>query len=74
MAVANLLKSQLRLHFENGTNPETGDIIFKAKLFNNVKLSADAEQLYTVAQALAGLQQLPLHEIERNDSSEITPF
>jgi len=74
MAVANLLKSQLRLYFENGANPETGDIIFKSKTFNNVKLSADADQLYNVAQALAGLQQLPLHEIERNDSSEITPF
>jgi len=74
MAVANLVKSQLRLYFENGTNPETGDIIFKSKMFNNVKLSADADQLYTVAQALAGLQQLPLHEIERNDSSEIIPF
>jgi len=72
MAVATLQRSQMRLYFESGTHPETGDPIFKTKLFNNVKLDADAEQLLNVASALGNLQQFTLHEVERNDSSTIT--
>ncbi len=73
MAVATLQKSQMRLYFENGVHPETNEVIYKGKLFNNVKLNANADQLLNVAYALEGLQQLTLHDVERNDSSIITP-
>lgn len=72
MAVARLVKSQLRLVFENGTHPTSGEKVYKTKSFNNIHTSATAEQLYAVGNALAGLQTLPLYGIDRNDSSMIS--
>lgn len=71
MAVSYILKSQLKLVLVSGTNPTTGDAMFKTKTFSNVKSDATADGLYAVANALAPLQQLPLYQIERNDNSEI---
>lgn len=72
MAVSRLVKSQLRLVFENGTNPLTNKPIFKTKTFNNIKMNATADQLHAVAEALSSMQQLSLYAVERADSSEIT--
>lgn len=71
MAVADLTSSQLRLVFYEGDDPISGKPIYKAKSFNNVKTDATADQLYAIAEAFAGLQQLTLFNIERNDSSDI---
>lgn len=71
MAISQVYRTQLRLGFENGVNPDTNEIIVKRKTFNNIKSEATADQLYTVAQALASLQQLPLYEVERTDHAEI---
>lgn len=71
MAVADLMSSQLRLVFEDGEDMFTGETIYKSKSFNNVKTSATADQLYSVATALAGLQQRPLYLVQRKDSSDI---
>ena len=74
MAEQRLIKSQLRLSFDNGVHPTSGNVILKTKSFNNVRTGADADQLYAVANALAELQTLPLYGIERNDNSEVSEF
>ncbi|MCP3026306.1 DUF1659 domain-containing protein [Halobacillus sp. A5] len=69
MAVtADMVNSQLQLVFEDGTD-EDGNVKFRRKSFNNVKMEADEEQLYKVAVAIEALQQDLLATIERNDSS-----
>jgi len=71
LAETQMIRSQLRLVFDNGFHPTTGDIMLKTKTFNNVKTNAEPDQLWAVAQAFAGLQTLPLHSVERTDYSEI---
>lgn len=71
MAMSHVYRTQLKIGFENGVNPDTNEVIVKRKTFNNIKTEATADQLYAVAQALASLQKLPLHEVERSDHSEI---
>lgn len=71
LATTNILKSQLRLVLENGYHPTTGEVMLKTKTFNNVKVDAEPEKLLAVAEAFAGLQQLPLFSVERLDQSEI---
>lgn len=71
MAVSTTVASNLRVLFENGTHPETGKTVIKTKSFNNVQISATADQLFTVGKALSTLQTLPLYGIQRYDQSEI---
>lgn len=70
-AVEDKVASQLQLIFSDGTDSSTGKPVYKTKNFNNVKTSADAEQLYATALALADLQERSLYTINRKDSSEI---
>ena len=72
MAVSRLINTRLRLIFENGTHPTSGNPVLKTKSFNNVLTSATPDQLYAVGNALVGLQTLPIHGIERYDNSEIS--
>lgn len=71
MANIQLMDSQLRLVFQNGVDEE-GKPKLKNKNFNNVDTNTTADQLYSVAQAIASLQAKPLVAIERNDSQQIT--
>lgn len=71
MATASVMKSQLRLILENGTHPESGKTVYKTKTFNNVVTGASADQLFAVGTAVANLQELPLYEINRGDTSLI---
>lgn len=71
MAESILIRSQLRLILDNGIDSETGDVVTKLKSFNNVNPSATADQLFTVAEAFASLQTLPLYSVERTDNSEL---
>ncbi len=71
MAVAELMKSSLQLVFVNGTDLETGKSLYKSKTFNNVKTAATADQLYAIAEAISGLQELPLYMVHRKDSTDI---
>ncbi|WP_047983385.1 DUF1659 domain-containing protein [Ornithinibacillus californiensis] len=71
MAVADMISSQLRLILFDGNDPVSGDPVYKAKSFNNVKTDATADQLYAIANAFAGLQERSLFNIERKDSSDI---
>lgn len=71
MALAEQVSSQLRLIFYDGDDIMTGEPVYKSKNFNQVKTTANADQLYAIAQALSSLQERPLHAIERRDQSEI---
>ena len=71
MAISHVYRTQLKIGFENGIDPDTDRVIVKRKTFNNVKPEATADELYAVAEALASLQQLPLFEVERSDHAEI---
>ncbi|TMN21765.1 DUF1659 domain-containing protein [Lentibacillus cibarius] len=72
MAVAQLVDSRMRLILDDGVDEVSGKQLYKTKGFNNVKTDATADQLYAIANAVAPLQQRPLLEVERNDSSNIT--
>jgi len=67
MAEALITGSQLRIVFEDGVD-EFGKLQFKTKNYNNVKPSATADQILQAANAIIGLQSLPLDKIERNNS------
>lgn len=71
MAESILQHSQLRLILNNGTDPETDRVKTKTKSFNNVTEDATADQLYAVANALVSLQTLPLHDLQRVDTSDL---
>jgi hypothetical protein len=71
MALATITDSSLRLEFNSGLDEGSGKPLVKAKSFNNIKIDATPDQLYAVAQVLAGLQQHSLKKIERKDTSSI---
>jgi hypothetical protein len=71
MAIQELVSTTLQLVFSEGIDEISGNPVYRTKSFNNVKTSASGDQLYAVATAMAGLQELPLYNIHRRDSSEI---
>lgn len=71
MIVVDEIGSQLRLVFYDGEDIDTGKPVYKSKTFNNVKTTATAEQLFTIATVLEPLQERRLSKIERKDSGEI---
>ncbi|MEN1967773.1 DUF1659 domain-containing protein [Lentibacillus sp. N15] len=71
MAVAELTNSVLQIVLDDGPDLMTGKQVYKTKSFNNIKPEATADQLYTLAHAFAGLQERPLYDIARKDSSQI---
>jgi hypothetical protein len=66
MAQSIIQNSQLRLIFEAGLD-KYGKMQYKSKTYNNVKSNASPDALYSVAQAIVGLQANVLDSIERND-------
>ncbi|MCU9611954.1 DUF1659 domain-containing protein [Caldibacillus lycopersici] len=70
MALANLVDSTVRLVYDAGLD-ENGDVVLKAKSYNNINLNATADQIFAAAQAIASLTSLPLLAIERSDKTEI---
>lgn len=71
MAIEELMHTQLRLVLDDGEDMLTGNTVYRAKSFNNVKTSATADQLYAVSTAIASLQERPLYQVQRKDSSDI---
>jgi len=71
MAIQELMSTSLQLVFSEGIDESSGNPVYKTKSFNNVKTTANTEQLYAVATAMAALQELPLYNIHRRDSSDI---
>ncbi|KAB8133090.1 DUF1659 domain-containing protein [Gracilibacillus oryzae] len=72
MAVATKVDSRLQFVFENGIDPVSGEMQYKSKSFNNVKIDATADQLLAITDVLVPLQQLVLSEVNRDDKSIIT--
>jgi hypothetical protein len=70
MATAALIDSGMRLELDGGLDADNKQVV-KYKNFAHVKTTATPDQLYAVAEALAGLQQYPLVLIRRNDSFAI---
>ncbi|KZE64033.1 hypothetical protein AWM68_13065 [Fictibacillus phosphorivorans] len=70
MATAALIGSSMRLELDGGLDADFKPVV-KYKSFANVKTSATPNQLYTVGNALAGLQAYPLVMINRNDTFAI---
>lgn len=74
MAIAQVVGSRMTLILDDGDDIFTGKTIYKSKSFNNVKPAATADQLYSIAVTVAGLQECPLYNIQRKDESEISQF
>ncbi|MFZ3589626.1 DUF1659 domain-containing protein [Bacillus sp. DJP31] len=67
MAQAMIADTQLRIAFDMGVDV-SGKAVVKNKNYSNIKTSATTDELFTVAQSIALLQQYPLSGIERNDT------
>ncbi|MGP4106038.1 DUF1659 domain-containing protein [Virgibacillus sp. L01] len=52
MAVAQMMNSRMSLILDNGIDEILGKQLFKIKSFNNVKIAATADQLYSIANIL----------------------
>ncbi len=72
MATKVPYNSRLSLIFQTGTDPGTGAPILKTKSYTNVKSDASDDDVYSVANDLAGLQKYTLHEIQRTDRAKLT--
>jgi len=71
MAVNAVIKeTRLKLELDGGLN-EKGNPIVKAKTFSKVKTDADNENLFSAAESLAGLQEMPLIGIKRLDEIDL---
>lgn len=70
MAQAVVTASKLRLVFQVGMDDD-GKPILKAKTFNNIQKSATPDQLLQAAQALIGLSNDTLSNIERVENAEL---
>ncbi len=60
----------LRLKLQTGEG-EGGSTVYRLRSFSNVKPEASDQDLYDVAEALAGLQEYPLGGILRIDTSQL---
>jgi hypothetical protein len=70
MAQAVVTSSKLRLVFQVGMDDE-GKPVLKAKTLSNIPKSATADQLFQAAQALIGLSNDTLSNIERVDNADL---
>ncbi|MEH7491369.1 DUF1659 domain-containing protein [Neobacillus niacini] len=70
MAQAVVTASKLRLVFQVGMDDE-GKPVLKAKTFSNIQKSATPDQLLQAAQALIGLSNDTLSNIERVDNADL---
>lgn len=70
MATAVIANSRLRLEFEVGMD-DVGKPLLKAKTFSNIQNSATTDQLFQAAQAIGGLSNYTLINIERVDTSDL---
>jgi hypothetical protein len=70
MAQAVVTASKLRLVFQVGMDDE-GKPVLKAKTFNNIHKSATPDQLLQAAQALIGLSNDTISNIERVENADL---
>ncbi|MFA5525115.1 MAG: DUF1659 domain-containing protein [Tissierellales bacterium] len=71
MAITSVIKdSKLKIQLDGGLN-EKGNPIVKSKTFSKVKTNAANDNLFAVAESLAGLQDMPLIGIKRVDETDL---
>ncbi|WP_045518511.1 DUF1659 domain-containing protein [Neobacillus niacini] len=70
MAQAVITTSKLRLVFQVGMDDD-GKPVLKTKTFSNIQKSATADQLLQVAQAIIGLSNDTISNIERVDNADL---
>ena len=63
--------SSLRVKLDAGLNDSTGNTIVKSKTYSNLKYNANNQYVYDVAQALMGLQDYPVLEVLKQDSTTL---
>ncbi len=66
MATETFVSRQLRINYQNGFDAK-GFPIIKRKAFSNIEMNASSDQLITVAEVIADLQELPLISIEHQE-------
>ncbi len=60
----------LQLEVQTGVDAQ-GNPVYRNKNLRSVKPDAADQDLYDVAQALAGLQEYPLYKVSRIDASQL---
>ena len=61
----------LRLKFDLGKDELTNKTKVKSKTYSNLKYDANNQDVYDVAQALMGLQDYPVLEVLKQDSTTL---
>lgn len=71
MAVVNQpYSSSLKLRYQNGVNA-SGDPIYITSTYSKARVNANDQDLYDVATAINGLQDITLVSVFRADDSEL---
>ena len=63
--------SSLRVKLDAGLNDSTGKTIVKSRTYSNLKHDANNQDVYDVAQALMALQDYPVIEVLKQDSTTL---
>ena len=63
--------SSLRVKLDAGLNDSTGKTIVKSRTYSNLKHDANNQDVYDVAQALKALQDYPVIEVLKQDSTTL---
>lgn len=61
----------LRMSFQTGVN-DLGDPVYRRRSMTNVKHDATDQNVFNVAEALAGLQVYNLAEVTRADNAQLS--
>lgn len=68
--IATELESKVKLTFNAG-NDEDGNAIIKSKTFSRVKSDATDDNIYAVANGIAGLQEYPVNTIRKFEEYDL---
>ena len=63
--------TSLRMKFDLGKDELTNKTKVKSKTYSNLKYDANSQDVYDVAQALMGLQDYPVLEVLKQDSTTL---
>ena len=63
--------TSLRMKFDLGKDELTNKTKVKSKTYSNLKYDANDQDVYDVAQALMGLQDYPVLEVLKQDSTTL---
>ncbi len=56
---------RMQLRFSHGTNPETGNPIYRSRSYSNVKPGVDPGELLTVGEMIGDLTEASLSDVFR---------